>query len=678
MKINACIYLLVILLAMTGLACQITSFPNVSATQSPSPSVPTQTATPLLPQPVKPGISNPEEPVFITGEIPYTSPFFVNSISQPFVLLEDEAGFVQRDPYFVFPLPGQAIGPVKIDSDNQLTYMLALPALPQGTFVDVDNDGSVDQGVQIFAIAYWSNIWGDPFLEQRDGTGWSTAYTSAIVDPENDDEIIGGTLMLWAPDDQQKFPTGFGADGKLFTSDDPVAPVQPGYSLADINQEPFRIYKEAQPVINLNEGAIAVNDYSQLSYSEAFQALFDKASREYPFTAEKNIDWTSLEGEFLPRFKAARSDEDFYRALRDFSLRIPDGHVNLSFDADIFYEQFGGSFGLVLAELSDGRIIVTQVIADTEGMKAGIKPGAEILTWNGKPVGEAIKDVTPVLGPYSADHTRRLEQVNSLTRVPPQTDITIGFINPGSAQETIASLTAQIEYDSLFKTIPSFNQDELALPIEANILDESRLGYIRISTFSDDYHLMANLWQRYLQGLLDEDISGLIIDLRANNGGSLGIALDFAGYFFNAEFELYRTNYYNENTHQFEPDEYPARVRPGPLIYDAPIAVLVSPNCVSACEGFAHALQQQDRAIIIGHYPTAGAFGEIGRGQYKLPGDITIQFPTGRSETLDGELLIEGSGVALDITVPVTLESALGSFDAILEAAVKALLESIE
>ncbi len=38
----------------------------------------------------------------------------------------------------------------------------------------------------------------------------------------NEDEIIGGTLIVWSPDENQKFPTDFGIDGKLFTQDDPV------------------------------------------------------------------------------------------------------------------------------------------------------------------------------------------------------------------------------------------------------------------------------------------------------------------------------------------------------------------------------------------------------------------------------------------------------------------------
>ena len=86
-------------------------------------------------------------------------------------MLEDQAGFVQRDREFVFRLAGQVIGPVEQTGDKALTYSLSLPSVPQGTQVDVDHDGQQEAGVQIFAVAYWSNTWGDPFLEERDGTG---------------------------------------------------------------------------------------------------------------------------------------------------------------------------------------------------------------------------------------------------------------------------------------------------------------------------------------------------------------------------------------------------------------------------------------------------------------------------------------------------------------------------
>ncbi|MCZ7552825.1 MAG: S41 family peptidase [Anaerolineales bacterium] len=136
---------------------------------------------------------------------------------------------------------------------------------------------------------------------------------------------------------------------------------------------------------------------------------------------------------------------------------------------------------------------------------------------------------------------------------------------------------------------------------------------------------------------------------------------------------LYENHYYNENTGKFEPTGYPTRIRPAPLHYKGPIAVLVSSDCVSACEGFAYAMQHDQRSVVVGHYPTAGAFGEVGLGQYSLPGDFKMQFPTGRPVSPDGKVVIEGVGITPEIVVPVTLESALGQIDAVLEAAIKAL-----
>ena len=168
------------------------------------------------------------EPVLVTGTIPFTSPFFLAGNSEPFVLLEDEAGFVSRNREFVFPLEGQAIGPVSLVQDGLLEFSLPLPSLPQGTPIDVDQDNTEDRGVMIFVVAYWSNTWGDPFLEERDGTGWSNAYASTTTDPNRDDEINGGTMVIWAPDDQQAFPTGFGEDEELFTQMIRSRPSPPG------------------------------------------------------------------------------------------------------------------------------------------------------------------------------------------------------------------------------------------------------------------------------------------------------------------------------------------------------------------------------------------------------------------------------------------------------------------
>jgi hypothetical protein len=231
---------LIVLFALVSLACQTISgaTPAPTLPEEPVQAIPSQpdrqaetpTTTPLplaTNPPAAPEVltRDPDEPYFISGSVEYTSPFFLNSAAEPFIMLEDEAGFVARDHEFLFPLSSQIIGPIEMAKEGKLTYALSLPAVPQGTFVDVDNNGETDQGVQVNAVAYWSNTWGDPFLESRDGKGWSTGYASTITDPDRDYEIVGGKLVIWAPDDQQGFPTGFGADGLLFTEDPPAIPL---------------------------------------------------------------------------------------------------------------------------------------------------------------------------------------------------------------------------------------------------------------------------------------------------------------------------------------------------------------------------------------------------------------------------------------------------------------------
>ncbi|MCD6402088.1 MAG: hypothetical protein J7L73_09195 [Anaerolineales bacterium] len=673
------IFTVLIIVFLSTMACGQFNFGQSNPSPSETP-LPTLTPTSLPPAPVKFGEENPNEPVFISGEIPYTSPFFLETTSEAFVMLEDETGFIHRDKEFVFPLNSQVIGPVELINDKTLNYQLELPAIPQGTLSDLDHDEISERGVQVFAIAYWSNTWGGPFLEPRDGQGWSTAYASTITDPDQDYEITGGTLVIWSPDDQQEFPSGFGDDGLLFTDDDPVVSVPPGYSLVDLNVEPFHIYKEAQPKIDLVEGAIEVNDYSNLTYKEAFDALFDKVSVEYPFTKDKAIDWQAIYDQFEPEIDHARTPESFFLALHDFSLSIPDGHIGIRFNdtaGQIFFERYGGSFGMILTELSDGRVIVSQIFPDTPATKEGITPGTEIIKWNDKPIDKAISETISFFGPYSTKHTERLEQLVFLTRVPPNAKVDLVIKEPNSNDPKNIALQSIIEYDSLFAAIPTLSEDRLALPIEGKILEEDNLGYIKINSFSEDYNLTAQLWDRYINELIDADIDGIILDLRVNGGGNSELANDIAGYFFFKEITVSQSSYYNHKTGEFEVREPKATIKPGPKYFDKPIAVLISPYCVSACEGFSYALALRNNTIVAGHYPTAGAYGEVGRGQYDLPDDFSMQFPTGRSEKPDGSLLIEGKGVIPDVLVPITESSALGLEDTVLNAAIKVLLDEI-
>ena len=664
--------MLIFVIVFISLAC------NQTAQETETVSTPTKTSAPSL-TPIVEGSYDPDtspenEPILVTGTIPFTWPFFLETASEPFVLLEDQAGFIARDKEFIFSLPSQSIGPVWQVDDQTLEFSLSLPSVPQATLVDVDNNGNEDKGLMVFQVAFWSNTWGGPFLEERDGTGWSGSYTSALTDPERDGEIYGGILLIWAPDDQQNFPTGFGSDNLLFTEDDPVEPVPSGYSVVDLNSEPFTIYKEAHIVLELVEGALELKDYSDMTRAEAFDTMFQRMRVEYPFTQDKGIDWDALYAEYAPQIKNARSSYAFYQVMLDFIQQIPDGHIGLGFNDDAIqylYESNGGSLGMILAELSDGRVIVTRVFPGYAAEAAGIKVGAEIIRWDGQPIQRAIEQVNPLFAPYSTQQVKRYEQLVFLTRFPPDTRVSVSFRNPGSS-ETEATMTATIEFDSLFEWLPYLTEDPISLPVTAEILDNG-IAYMKINSFSGDISLMAKIYKQYIDSIIEYNVNGLILDMRVNSGGFAGIAMNFAEYFIDQEIEVSRNSSYNYTLGEFEFGDEPVTLKPAPLYYGGPIVLLVSPFCVSACEGFSYWLSLNHRATIVGHAGTAGAFGGVGLGQYKLPGDLDLQFPTSRPETMDGQLLIEGTGVLPDVVVPVTYESALGFEDPVLMKAIEIL-----
>jgi carboxyl-terminal processing protease len=663
---------ILIVMLISILAC--TQF-NLGSNSTEEPTeVRKPTPTAIVEGSYKPDDADENEPILVTGTIPFTSPFFIDFISEPFIMLEDQAGFVARDKHFEFALAGQTIGPVWQIDDQTMEFSLSLPSVPQATLLDVDNDGSQDKGVMIFQVALWSNTWDGPFLEEREGTGWSNAYTSALTDPERDGEIYGGTLLVWAPDDQQSFPTGFGSDNMLFTEDDPVQSIPSGYSLVNLDSEPFSIYKESNPELTLVEGPGEVKDFSSMSRAEAFDAMFERVRLEYPFTQDKDVDWDALYAEYAPKIEAARSSYAYYQVLHEFIQQIPDGHVGMGFTDDAaqyLFDTNGGSLGMILAELSDGRVIVTKVYPGYAAEGAGIQVGAEITSWEGQPILDAIDQVVPFFGPYSTPQAKRLEQLVFLTRFPPDTQVTISYKNPGGAV-TEKTLTASVEYDSLLEWIPWFTEDPVSLPVEAKLLDNN-IAYMKIGTFADDQNLTAQVYEHYIQNLIDSNISGLILDMRVNGGGDGSLADNFAAYFINQEIVVSQRASYNHDLGEFEYGDEPKTVEPAPLYYDGQIVVLVSPYCVSACEGFTYLLTLNDRATIVGHAGTAGAYGDVGLGQYTLPGDIDMQFPTGRPETMDGQLLIEGTGILPDVTVLVTYESALGQEDVVLNTAIQIL-----
>lgn len=626
-------------------------------------------------------------PVVISGSVEYTNPLFTDGVAQPLVILEDQAGFVDRNEQFLMPVESQTLGQITSDFyDSPFTYSLTLPITPRGTYRDVDNDTEEETGVQVFAIAYWNNTFGDPYLEERDlyGGGWSTAYASTRVSSDADTarEIVGGKFLVYAPDDEQAFPSGFGEDGFLFTGDEPVVTLPQGYTIVDMDTDPFTFDRSAFPVVDLIEPeAAAVDDFSGMDYVEAFDAMLAKLRTEYAFTEYKNIDWDALEAEYRPRFEAAETESntlEYARALRDFLFSIPDGHIAAPPVFEDVRAQYLEGIGLALRQLDDGRVIVHYVLEDGPADRAGIEQGAELIAINGQPIEAHLSAITPPLAPVSTEHNLLLEQLRWGVRFPERSSVEVTFRNPDSKAESTETLRSTFEWESYDASMLAPLPSGFEPPVEYELLDDG-YAYVKIYSFNDNSLLTIQLWERLLQTLNAAGVPGLIIDMRQNGGGSGFLADQMAAYFFQEPLVLGNTGIYDEQRDEFYFDpRYENRfyLPPEELRYSGRVAVLISPDCLSACEFFAYDMTLQDRAAIIGHYPTGGLGGSI--QDFFMPEDARIRFTAGRAVDNEGNIHIEGRGVEPTIDVPLTEETLFGEDDPLLEAAIAYLASGVK
>ncbi len=135
--------------------------------------------------------------------------------------------------------------------------------------------------------------------------------------------------------------------------------------------------------------------------------------------------------------------------------------------------------------------------------------------------------------------------------------------------------------------------------------DNTRYGYLKIPSFYRDFHQkdgkgrnVTDDTRAELEKMLRDGISGLIIDLRNNGGGSLGDAVDTTGLFI-GKGPVAQVQDSNRDIRVME-DTDPR------IAYTGPIVVLVNKFSASASEILAGALQDYLRAVIVGSEHTHG------------------------------------------------------------------------
>lgn len=194
------------------------------------------------------------------------------------------------------------------------------------------------------------------------------------------------------------------------------------------------------------------------------------------------------------------------------------------------------------------------------------------------------------------------------------------------------------------------------------------IGYIAINSWNSgqrgDYEALYAALTEFANA------PGLIIDVRANGGGSEPLAQEFAGCFID-EPKLYSKHVYRQvgEPNAFGPVHdrvvQPNKARPQ---YRGKVAVLVGPVVISSCESFVLMMKQIPGCVLVGE-PTQGSSGNP--KPYDLGNGVTVYLPSWKDLLPDGTCL-EGVGIAPDVLVKVRPPEIMDK-DPVIEAALAAL-----
>jgi len=273
-----------------------------------------------------------------------------------------------------------------------------------------------------------------------------------------------------------------------------------------------------------------------------------------------------------------------------------------------------GSFGGLGIEITikDGVLTVVSPIEGTPAFKSGIKPGDKVVKIEGK----STKNMTLM------DAVKKM-------RGPKGKKITISIMRKGFTElKNITIIRDIIKIQS----------------VKSRVLEEG-FGYIRLTTFQER---TGDDLEKALDELesMEGGLKGLILDLRNNPGGLLEQAFKVGDIFLDSGLIVYTDGRVESQKMNFKAKKVGAHM-------DFPMVVLVNGGSASASEIIAGALQDHDRAVILG----TQTFGK-GSVQTIIPlkDGSGLKLTTARYYTPKGRS-IQAKGISPDIVIEAEPET---------------------
>jgi len=312
----------------------------------------------------------------------------------------------------------------------------------------------------------------------------------------------------------------------------------------------------------------------------------------------------------------------YEKAARGLLVQLKDPYAELYTPKQVeaFNQNTGGFYAGTGMSIEDnhGNITVVKVFPHTPAAEAGILTGDQIVfvdTFNVKA------------------HSWKTDSVSAHLKGPPGTKVTAKFLRAGVAEPFMVPFVRRVV------RIPA---------VEYAIMLDNHTAYIPVQQFSET---AAGEVAQALQRLTGEGATSIILDLRGNGGGYLPQAIEMTNLFVPKGKEILSVRGRGEPPITYA-TENPA------LVPNLPMVVLTDGYTASASEIVAGALQDHDRALILG----TTSFGKgLVQGMYQLDGGYQIKLttakwytPSGRSIQKERQLTDDGQLVEVH---PDSLES---------------------
>lgn len=422
---------------------------------------------------------------------------------------------------------------------------------------------------------------------------------------------------------------------------------------------------------------------------EAFEIVWRTVKETHFDPTFGGLDWDGVREEFAPRAARAGTDAELHLLLQQMLNRLGQSHFAIippesipqlppegGEEEDEGDGEGGGrddgdagaraptpeqlaagerlTHGIgVDVRVIDGQVVVTRVEPGSSAARAGLRTGFVLRAVDG----HAMRRVLRTLAHESAYQPQLRHQIPA--------EIVVNYLNgPGGTLARVSYTDARgrprraaIVRERLRGELSPAYQ---SLPAQFYEFEARRLrggvGYIRFDMFA------APVMEKFCAALRGmSDAPGVVIDLRGNRGGLLGLIYGMGGLVVErpASFGVMRMR---GGAMEFR--AFPQR-RP----YGGQLVLLIDRSSASASEIFAGGLQESGRALLVGE-PSAGM--TLPSTAKELPTGAVLQYAIADFVTARNNR-IEGRGLRPDLEVKLDRRSLLSGRDPQLEAALDAI-----